>query len=299
MIEVGARIVLAAVLVAASAAKLVSPHSSSAALSTFGITGPRARWVAWAALIATELALAAGVAAGLDAAAYLAALLMAGFGAALLAALRRGRSGAPCACFGARSTVGWPAVARNLVLSFAFLVLPLLPEGELSTDEWLALGLVVALLACAGLAVAVLALAREVGMLRLRLGPGAALEIPEEGPAVGSRVDAIARFERGRATELALAVFVSEGCHVCQGLEPTIASLERDPVLAVRAFEEQAHADVWRELNVPGSPFAVALDPDGTVLAKGTFNNLAQLESVLATAERRRAERAAIEAAGV
>ena len=39
---------------------------------------------------------------------------------------------------------------------------------------------------------------------------------------------------------------------------------------------------------MPGSPFAVALDADGTVLAKGTFNTGAQLESVLATAERRR-----------
>ena len=37
---------------------------------------------------------------------------------------------------------------------------------------------------------------------------------------------------------------------------------------------------------MPGSPFAVALDADGTVLAKGTFNTGAQLESVLAAAER-------------
>ena len=226
MVEVGGRIVLAAVLVAASVAKLASPRSSSAALGTFGIRSSGGRWAAWAVLIATELALAAGVAAGIDLAAYLAAGLMAAFGAAMLAALQRGRAGAPCACFGARSTVGWPAVARNLVLSFAFLALPLLPEGELTTDEWLGLGLGVALLACAGLAIAVLALAREVGMLRLRLGPAAAL-------------------------------------------------------------------------SIPGSPFAVALDPDGTVLAKGTFNNLAQLESILATAERRRAERGTVEALGV
>ena len=157
-------------LVAASVAKLASPRSSSAALGTFGIRSPGGRWAAWAALIATELMLAAGVAAGIDLAAYLAAGLMAAFGAAMLAAMQRGRSGAPCAC-GARSTVGWPAVARNLVLSFAFVALPLLPEGELTTDEWLGLGLGVALVACAGLAIAVLALAREVGMLRLRLGP--------------------------------------------------------------------------------------------------------------------------------
>ena len=51
-------------------------------------------------------------------------------------------------------------------------------------------------------------------------------------------------------------------------------------------FDEVADRDVWSELAIPGSPFAIALDGDGTVLAKGTFNNLAQLESVLATAER-------------
>ena len=39
---------------------------------------------------------------------------------------------------------------------------------------------------------------------------------------------------------------------------------------------------------MPGSPFVVAIDTDGTVLAKGTFNTGAQLETVLAAAERRR-----------
>jgi hypothetical protein len=38
---------------------------------------------------------------------------------------------------------------------------------------------------------------------------------------------------------------------------------------------------------VPGSPYAVVLGPDGTVLAKGTFNSFAQLESVLGAAEQR------------
>jgi Methylamine utilisation protein MauE len=299
MVEVAGRLVLAAVLVAASIAKLASPGSSSTALGTFGIHGPRARWVAWGALIATELALAAGVAVGLDLAAYLAAGLMAAFGAAMLAALHRGRAGAPCACFGARSRIEWSAVARNFVLSFAFLALPLLPEGDLSTDQWLALGLLVALVACAGLAVAVLALAREVGVLRLRLGPGAALEIPSEGPPIGSHNELIERFAAPAGTELALAVFVSDACHVCRGLEPAIASLGRDPTLAVEVFEEGADVEAWRAVDAPGSPYAVALDRAGVVLAKGTFNNLAQLESVLATAQRRGAERAAVEGMGV
>ena len=60
------------------------------------------------------------------------------------------------------------------------------------------------------------------------------------------------------------------------------------PRVALHTFDEVEHADAWAAADVPGSPFAVALDADGTVLAKGTFNTGAQLESVLAAAERRR-----------
>jgi hypothetical protein len=299
MVGVVVRILLALVLVASSLFKLASPGSSRSALATFGIRGEGLGWAVWVGLIFAELGLAAGVAAGLDAAAYAAAALMTAFGIALLVALRTGRAGAPCACFGSRSRVGWPAVARSLVLSFAFVALPAIPEDTPTTDQWLTLGLIFALLVCAGLAVAVLALAREVGMLRLRLGPGSALEIPEEGPAIGGHIDLIERFEPRPGATLALAVFLSESCHVCRALEPSIDSLARDPVLAAETFEEHGDSEVWSELDVPGSPFAVALALDGTVLAKGTFNDLAQLESVLATAERRRAEHRVAKAAGL
>ena len=291
MLEVVARLVLGGVLAGASIAKLASPASSRAALATFGIDGRRPQAVAWALLIGAELGLAAGVIIGSAAAAYLAAALMATFAATMVGAILRGRAGAPCACFGARSTVGWWSVGRNALLAVAFAALPALPERDLSTDEWLGIGLVVALLACAGLGVAVLALAREVGLLRLRLGPGSALELPEEGPPVFGRVDLADRFRFDPETTLALAVFTSDGCHVCRSLEPSLRVLEGDPRVAVASFEEDADAGVWRELDIPGSPFAVALDREGTVLSKGTFNNLAQLESVLATAERRREER--------
>jgi hypothetical protein len=299
VLGVAVRLVLGGALAAASLAKLASPRSSRAAIATFGVTDSRAQAVVWGLLIAAELGLAAGVIAGSDAAALLAAALMATFAATMVAAIMRGRAGAPCACFGARSTIGWPAVARNVVLAVAFAALPLLPTGELSTDQWLGLGLGLALLACAALAVAVLALAREVGVLRLRLAPDAALEIPEEGPAVGSRTAVIERFAPDPEARLALAAFTSEGCHVCRSLEPALAAMGRDPTVAVESFEEAADSDVWTELEIPGSPFAVVLDLEGLVLAKGTFNNLAQLESVLAAAERRKAERDLAGAAGV
>jgi len=273
--------------------KLASPGSSRAALATFEVEGERMRWIGWAALVATELGLAVGVAVGSDQAALLAAGLLGLFAAVLVGAILRGRAGAPCACFGSRSTVGWASVFRDLALAACFAALPFLPQRSLSTEEWLGVGVVAALLLCIGLGVAVLALAREVGMLRLRLGPAAALEIPEEGPEPGERVDIVERFASLQDRSLALAVFTSEGCRVCRGLEPAIASLADHPALAVEVFDEVADHDVWARLRVPGSPFSIALDPDGTVLAKGTFNNLAQLESVLATAEARRPELAA------
>ena len=58
--------------------------------------------------------------------------------------------------------------------------------------------------------------------------------------------------------------------------------------MVLRRFDEVEDADVWALADVPGSPFAVAVGADGTVLAKGTFNSGGQLESVLAAAERRR-----------
>ena len=276
----------------ASIAKLASPASSRAALATFGIDGRRAQAVAWALLIVAELGLAAGVIAGSATAAYLAAALMAMFAATMVGAILRGRAGAPCACFGARSTVGWLSVARNAALAVAFAALPALPEGDLSTDEWLGLGLAVALLAVVGLAVAVLALAREVGLLRLRLGSGSALEIAEEGPSVFARVALIERFALDPETALALAVFVSDGCHVCR----LARALDPGPRRRPAGCGRDLRGGRPRPRSGASSGFrgARSRSPsigEGTVLAKGTFNNLAQLESVLATAERRRGER--------
>ncbi len=288
MVAAVVRLGMGATLVGAALLKLASPRSSVAALATFGFNDPTVRWAAWGSLICAELVLGAGVAAGSDTAAYLAAGLMAMFALLLLGALMRGRAGAPCACFGSRSHVSRLGALRNFAMAAGYAALPLLPEESLSTDQWLGLGLGAALLACAGLAVAVLALAREVGMMRLRMGPASALEIPGEGPQLGEDTGLAPRFDPPPPDGLLLAVFLSEGCHICRILEPVIEGLASDPVLSVLVFDEVSDAEVWRRLAVPGSPYAVALDLDGGALAKGSFNNLAQLESVLATAERRR-----------
>jgi len=285
-------LLLAALLLAAAGLKLAAPRTSAAALATFGIRAPALQRAAWAAVVIAEVVLAAGVALGLEPAAYAAAALMAVFAAAQGLALARGRRGAPCACFGARSTVSPAAVVGDLVLAAAFAVLPSLPDGHASTQAWLGLGLGVCALAIAGLTVAVLALAREVGVLRMALGPQQALEIPDEGPPLGEPAPALLQAAQPRPrTRLALAVFSSEGCRLCQAVAPAVAMLALEDDLAVVVLDEVADSDAWRAHAIPGSPFAVALDPvDATVLAKGTFNGLGQLESVLATAQHRATE---------
>ena len=278
------RFLLAGVLLVSAASKLLAGSRARDALSSYGVTRPVARALLWGAVIAVELTLAVGVALGLSGAAWAAAAVLGIFALALLWAMARGRAGAPCGCFGARSRIGWSALARTALLAAAFAALAVLPDVEPSTDAWLGIGLGVALAALVVLGVAVLALAREVGELRLAIAPQAALSIEHEGPEIGSRLGLVDRFER--SSPLLVAVFTSPGCALCHALEPSLRLVASDPDIELEVFDEEADAEVWRSLSIPGSPYAVALAPGGEVLAKGTFNSLYQLESVLAAASR-------------
>ncbi len=282
-------LLVALLLLAAVVLKLAAGSRARAALATYGLRGPVATGT-WAAVIGAEAALAAGVGAGLDAAAWAAAGLLGAFALAQALALIGGRAGAPCACFGAGGRVGRGSIARTAMLAAACAVLPLLPRSAPSTEAWLAIGLAGALLGVAALAVAVLALARELGELRLALRPEGALEIPGEGPELGVTSPLADWFDEPAGLgRTALAVFTSEGCGLCRSLRPAIERLAGHPRIVLRAFDEARDASAWAAAGVPGSPYAVALGADGTVLAKGTFNTPAQLESVLAAAERRMA----------
>ena len=288
MVEMGLRLVLAGVLAGAALTKLASPSAGREALAGLGFDSPLARTLGFWSLIAIEIGLAVGLVAGSTEAAVLGAGLMTMFGLVMAGAIARGRAGQPCGCFGARSRIGWAGVARNFALAAGFVAVVALPSDDLTTDEWLGLGLVGALAASAALGAMTLALAREVGLLRMRVGPGSALEISHEGPEVGSRTEIAEDIPGLDRKELGLAVFTSAGCHICEAMRPAVDSIAAHPAVAVGRFDEVAQSDAWVALDVPGSPYAVALDTQGTVLAKGTFNNLAQLESILATGERRR-----------
>ena len=278
------RLSLAAVLLVAAAAKLRAGGRARNALRSYGIEAGWARAALWLGTIVTEAALGAALAGDVPGAAEAAAGLFGLFALALATAIAGGRAGSPCGCFGGRSRIGWPAAARAALLAAALAALPFLPDARPSTDAWLVTGLVVALVAVAGLAVFVFALARELGELRLAIAPQAALSLEHEGPELGSRLSLIERFER--AAPLAVAVFSSPGCALCRALEPSLRLVASDPEVELELFDEEADAEIWRSLGVPGSPYAVVLSADGDVLSKGTFNSLYQLESLLAHATR-------------
>ncbi len=287
MLSVALSVVLALVLLVSAGMKLASGPAGRAALATYGIRGELAS-VAWAALAALEAGLAVCIATGAEGAAWATAALFTVFCAAQGVVLLQGRGRAPCGCFGAKCRVGRGSVGRAALMAVAAAVLPLLERRALTTEEWLGLGLGLALAGVAVLAVGLLALAREVGELRLSLAPQGALEIAGEGPEIGGRTALAEYFDGLGEDDFGLAVFTSEGCHICQALAPAVAAFERDPRVQVRRFDEVADAGAWALADVPGRPFAVAVGADGIVLAKGTFNSGAQLESVLAAAERRR-----------
>ena len=288
----GIRWLVAAVIAVAAVSKVARAGESRAALRSWGIGSAGGRRAVWVGLVLVEAGLAVALAAGSPGAPEVAAALFSVFAVALAVQLVRGRAGAPCGCFGGRSRIGLPALLRTLALAAACACIPALSSVRVSTQGWLLAGLLVALVAIGGLGIAVLALAREVGELRLSLGPQSALSIAGEGPELGGRLALVERFEA--PFDLALGVFSSATCPICEALEPAVRLVGREPGVSVQVFDEAADAEVWEALVVPGSPYAVVLDEGGVVVSKGTFNTLAQLEGVLAAAERRREGSAAV-----
>jgi hypothetical protein len=260
---------LGVVLALAATTKLTRPRAAAAALASFGLARPDGRRVALVALVGGEGGLAAWLLTGGATACYAAAGAFLGFALAVGLALRAGAAGAPCPCLGGRSRLGPDLLRGDLALAALAAAAPSVPS---------LLAVVVVLGSVATLVGSVVGAAAG-----RRPRARGALEIASEGPPLGSRpavVDAGGK-------PLALAVFVSDGCPPCAAVAGSVRALAEHAAVAVRTFDERADAEVWRALAVPGAPYAVALDATGAVRAKGTFNTGAQLESILATAERR------------
>jgi methylamine dehydrogenase accessory protein MauD len=161
------------------------------------------------------------------------------------------------------------------------------------------------------LALVVLALARQIGVLHQRLGPAGALQLPggpQPGAAApvlevedwtGRRVAIGGADAAGRSLLLA---FVSPSCPVCRSLLPALRSLaKRERALRVvlasdgpraehEAFvREHGLAELGYVLSqplglayrVPRLPWAALVDASGVLRSQGLVNSREHLESLL------------------
>jgi len=245
---------LGALLLTSAALKATDRTGTAVALGAYGVRG---RWadLGWAVLVAVEAPLGAGVAAGSRPALLGAAALLASFAAAQGTLLALGRGGAPCGCLGARGHVGGWSLARAALGAAA---LAALAAADPSPPAW---------------TVPVALAAAAVGWAALRPAEGSALDVAGEGPPIGTRLPTLVA-----GPGLHVALFTSEGCRLCRALDGW-----RPPAgVALRRYDEVADAEAWRAAAVPGSPYAVVLGGDGTVLAKGTVNAGGHLDDLLA-----------------
>ena len=176
-------------------------------------------------------------------------------------------------------------------------------------NEALAVAVVVLWILVIALVVAVFALARQIGVLYERVAPMGALMMGE-GPKVGdvAPVFNLATLAGPRVqvgapgSHSTLVFFVSPTCPVCKKLIPVLRSSAKVEsawlrvVLASdgdearqRAFYEKAEladfpyvlsTDLGMAYKVGKLPFAVLIDEQGRVRAKGLINSREQLESL-------------------
>jgi methylamine dehydrogenase accessory protein MauD len=165
------------------------------------------------------------------------------------------------------------------------------------------------------LAVAIVALARQIGVLHERLPPVGAL-LNQEGPMIGQMAPRLRlvttnqrEIELGNAraeSRPLLLLFVSVSCPVCKRILPWSAQFSRaenvDLVLLAELHSPEAETQ-FRDLVGAGAdlvggaseaaivfrvgklPFAVMIDAAGLVAAKGLVNSREHLESLIISTE--------------
>jgi hypothetical protein len=200
------------------------------------------------------------------------------FTAALARARSRGIRRLHCGCFGSKERRTDVLIARSLAFTGIASVAASGVAVPLPSREAAVLGALVVLAgAVLVLGALVLALYRQVGILTLRVGPGVALELAEEGPPVAEAAPELEGLARSGQE---LVAFFSPGCRLCRQLAPAVRALAHGG-LPVRVVYEDQESEAFERWRVPGTPFAVHL-VEGTVAAKGTVNTLEQLEQLVA-----------------
>ncbi|WP_242129448.1 methylamine utilization protein MauD [Sphingobium sp. Sx8-8] len=165
-----------------------------------------------------------------------------------------------------------------------------------------------------GLGVALVALARQVGILHMRVAPAGALATAGGSAVADDTAGLVGQSIDGRmltlggplpGTALRLLMFVSAQCPLCKGLIPVARSFAQherialtfvgdDDPAAQRAMIAQHglqgydfvnDALVGRTLGVGKLPFAVLIDEQGRILSKGLVNSREHLESLIVAHE--------------
>jgi uncharacterized membrane protein YphA (DoxX/SURF4 family) len=183
-IDILARVLTAGILLWAAVAKLTSRDPGR--LEPYGIPAAL-RAPGYYLLAAVEAAVAAALLLGAFFAPFAAVALGVVFVAALSYARARGIRRLDCGCFGSKER----SVEALLLRALGFTALAGLGTLAVEVSTPPRDTLVVIALAALGVAVVVLgalvlALYRQVGVLTLRVGPGVALELAEEGPVLGA-----------------------------------------------------------------------------------------------------------------
>ncbi|MEY8830128.1 redoxin domain-containing protein [Sedimentitalea sp. XS_ASV28] len=160
----------------------------------------------------------------------------------------------------------------------------------------------------------IFALARQVGILFERVSPVGAM-ISDSGPGLGDKVAPMALPNlngegltlAGKEGRAQLVFFLSTSCPICKALLPALKSIQSDEaawldvILAsdgrealhrrlieaegLQGFPYVLSSELGMSFRVSKLPFAILIDKDGKVDAKGLVNSREQLESLFTASE--------------
>ena len=144
-------------------------------------------------------------------------------------------------------------------------------------------------LAVLALALAVVVLLRQIGVLHARLHP-LGVHFAGEGPALDAPAPDLPGADYAR-TDVTLVAFTAPTCEVCATLRPSLDALDRqyeEVNIHVVDLDDRT-SPTFTAFNVRSTPYLVAVDRAGLVRGRGVANSLEQVEELLVEARQRSA----------
>lgn len=129
------------------------------------------------------------------------------------------------------------------------------------------------------LAVAVVALLRQIGVLHQRLAP-MGVHFASEGPELDRRAPAVGI--DWSISSLTVMLFTSPTCVLCRELKPSLDAFRRQyRELRVQTIDLESEAEIFDAMAVRSTPYVVAVDSAGMVRGRGVANSLEQIEELV------------------